>query len=261
MEERKLKEIEYYDKHAAQRLGQGFASRRQGDFEGFEPLNLSSYRFVYELLKNYCKPGTHALDYGCGNGIHSVLPASLGAKVVGIDLSELSLAIAKKRVEEAGVADRVSFSIMDCESLEFEDNFFDIVFDGGTFSSLDLHKAFPEIARVLKADGVLIGIETLGHNPITNWRRNMSKRTGRRTQWAAEHIFQMKDLGLAREYFGEVNAYFFHLFSWMAFPFAQKPGGKIFLKILQALESPLFHLPFLQPYCFKIVFLFQSPKR
>lgn len=261
MEERKLKEIEYYDKHASQGLRQDFASRRQGDFEGFEPLDLSSYQFVYELLKNYCKPGKHVLDYGCGNGIHSVLPAALGAEVVGIDLSEPSLAIAKKRVKEAGVAERVSFLVMDCERMEFPDSSFDIIFDGGTFSSLDLGKALPELTRVLKPNGAVIGIETLGHNPLTNLNRFISKKRRRRTEWAASHIFQMKDLELAKEYFGEVSAYFFHLFSWVAFPFAQKPGGKAFLRILQTLETPLLHVAFLQPYCFKIVFLFQSPKK
>ncbi|PIU24464.1 hypothetical protein COT12_00910, partial [Candidatus Berkelbacteria bacterium CG08_land_8_20_14_0_20_39_8] len=79
---------------------------------------------------------------------------------------------------------------MDCEKMEFPDNLFDIIFDGGTFSSIDLVKAYPELSRVLKPDGFLIGIETFGHNPFTNLKRKINKLIGKRTEWATAHIFR-----------------------------------------------------------------------
>lgn len=89
MEERKQKEIEFYDKQADKGLG---------DFEGFSPYALYSYKFLYSLLKDRCK-GKKILDYGCGNGIHSVFLAKCGGEVTAIDLSENQLDIAKERAE------------------------------------------------------------------------------------------------------------------------------------------------------------------
>ena len=85
---------------------------------------------------------------------------------------------------------------MNAEELEFPDNSFDIVIDGGTFSSLRLDVALKEIARILKPEGTVIGIETLGHNPLTNIKRVWNVARGTRTKWAADHIFKMRDLNV-----------------------------------------------------------------
>ena len=108
MEERKQKEIEYYNKKAEEWLRE---NRKQGvatDFEGFSPNLLSSFRFCYEYLKNKCQ-NKKLLDYGCGNGVHSIFPAKCGAEVIGIDLSEQSLKIAGERAKREGVEDKVRF--------------------------------------------------------------------------------------------------------------------------------------------------------
>jgi SAM-dependent methyltransferase len=255
MEERKIIEAEYYDRRIIEKTGKG------GDFEGFNPLVLSSLKFLYILLEKYCK-GKKVLDYGCGNGIHSAFPIKVGAeRVVGIDLSEKSLDIAKERTREAGVADRVEFKVMDCENLEFSPGSFDIILDGGTFSSLDLEKALPELARVLKPEGCLIGIETFGHNPLTNFKRKLNKMIGKRTGWAEGHIFSERYLELAKEYFGSVRVYYFHIISWVAFPFLNLPGGNILLGFFEGLDKLLFRFPFFKKYAFKVVFIFSNPKR
>src|SRR3989344_3529774 len=190
MEERKQKEIEYYDQKAEE-LSRGPVS---GDFEGFEPRILESYKFLYKLLKENCRDKL-VLDYGCGNGVHSFAPINFGAKkVIAIDLSEKSLEIARERAKKEGVGDKVEFILMDCEKMDFPAHYFDIILDGGAFSSLDLKKALPELARVLKPEGLLIGIETFGHNPLTNFKRKLNKITGKRTAWATEHILHTKDL-------------------------------------------------------------------
>ena len=44
MEERKEKEIEYYDKKAEEFLKEKFQKKWLGDFEGFEPQSLESFR-------------------------------------------------------------------------------------------------------------------------------------------------------------------------------------------------------------------------
>ena len=261
MEERKQKEIEYYDKQANGWLKEKSIKGWKADFEGFNPNLLSSFKFLYKILGEKCN-GKMVLDYGCGNGIHSIFPAKMGArKVIGIDLSEPQLLIAKKRAKQEVVEDKTEFLAMDCEKMEFPDNHFDIIFDGGTFSSLDLSKAFPELARALKPNGFLIGIETFGHNPFTNLKRKLNKIAKKRTDWAVNHIMKNKDLELAKGFFGKIEVYCFHLISWSAFPFLNLLGGRFLLKLLEKIDNfLLFIFPFFKKYCFKIVFVFSEPK-
>jgi len=261
LKERKQKEIEYYDKQAEKWLKETSNNKWKGDFERFNSPVLASFRFCYDWLKNHCR-NKKVLDYGCGNGIHSIFPTKMGAeKVIGIDLSEKSLEIARERAKREGLGEKIEFISMDCEKMEFPDNSFDIIFNGGTFSSLDLKKAYPELVRVLKPDGFLIGIETFGHNPILNLKRQINKITGKRTAWATEHIFQTKDLEEAKKYFNKIEKKFFHLISWISFPLLEFPGGKIFLKTLERIDEFLLKIPFLRKYSFKIVFVFSRPKK
>ena len=109
MEERKQKEIEYYDKKAESVLKEQSKEKIFGDFEGFKPQDLSSFRFLYKLLGNYCNDKL-VLDYGCGNGVHSAFPLEAGAKkVIAIDLSEKSLEIARNRLRKEGLKEKIEF--------------------------------------------------------------------------------------------------------------------------------------------------------
>lgn len=258
MEERKQKEIEYYNKKARD-YREHFSVI--GDFEGFRPQRLAAFRCLYQLLKKYSKDKV-ALDYGCGNGVHSLVPLRFGAqRVIGIDLSENQLALARKKAEAEGMGGKTEFLSMDCEKLEFPDNSFDLILDGGTFSSLDLDRALAELARVLKPNGLMVGIETFGHNPLTNFKRWLNKLTGRRTGWAASHIFQEKDLIRAKNYFNGIEVKYFHAVSWLALPFLNLPGSGFLLGILEFLDKLVFSLPFLRRYAFKVVFVFSRPKK
>jgi len=258
MELRKEKEIEYYEKQAQKQIK--INPSQLVDFEGFNPNNLDSFNFCHQLLKENCKDKI-ILDYGCGNGIHSAFLAELASKMIGIDLSENSLKIAKSRIEKINLSDKTEFLVMDCEKTNFENNIFDIIFDGGTFSSLDLSLVYPEIVRILKPEGALIGIETFGHNPLTNFKRKINKILGKRTGWAASHIFQDKDLKTAKEYFNKVEVYYFHLISWILIPFLKIPGFKFIFRVLETIEKKLLKINFLKKYSFKVVFIFSNPKK
>jgi len=238
MEIRKQKEIEHYD-HIARNPGRPMAN---ADIEGWQHFRFSSYRFCRAYLKNKCQ-SKKLLDYGCGNGLHSVFPARQGADVVGIDLSENSLKLARLHAQKLDLAEKTKFIKMDCEALEFSDNSFDIVWDGGTFSSLDIKKALSELARTLKPDGFILGIETLGHNPLFNFKRKINQWRGRRTRWAVDHIFKMADLKLAQKYFRNVKVKFFHL------------------TFIDWIDNLLLKIPWLKKYAFKIVFVFSRPKK
>lgn len=253
MEEYKQKEIEYYNKEAEEAGGQ---AKESGSLGGFDPSLLSSYKYLQKLVAENCR-GKSVLDFGCGMGIHIPSLAKVASEVTGIDLSGKSLQIAQNMIVEQNIQNAKTM-LMDAEKLNFPDASFDVVFDGGTFSSINLDKAILEIKRVLKPGGVLIGIETFGHNPLTNLKRLLNKKSGRRTEWATGHIVKEKDIAKIASNFGEKQVKYFHLISWLAFPVLNLPGGKVALKIGEALDVILSIIPFLRKYSFKIVFMFKK---
>ncbi|MDP3991299.1 MAG: class I SAM-dependent methyltransferase [Candidatus Colwellbacteria bacterium] len=260
MDLRKEREINHYDK-----LARGWQAKVTVhpklallDIEAINVMRMSSYQFLYKLLKRYV-PGKKVLDYGCGHGMHSIQIAKMGAKeVIGIDLSEESLKIAEERRMKYEVSN-VRFTKMDAEALEFPDNFFDIVFDGGTFSSIELEKGLQEIHHILKPGGLLIGIETLGHHPLANLKRWLNKKRGVRTFWAAAHIMKMGDLGLAKKYLDLEQIHFFHFVSLLTIPLQRLPGSRAACRIANGIDKILFKIfPSLKKYAFKAVFVFSK---
>lgn len=238
MELRKQKEIEHYDRQAQiNRL-----PNPKTNIEGWQPSQFSSYRFCQTYLENKCR-NKKLLDYGCGNGWRSILLGRAGSRVIGIDLSKNSLKLARALAKKLGLADKIKFLKMDCEQMTFPDDSFDIVWDGGTFSSLDIKKALPELARVLKPDGFVLGIETLGHNPFFNLNRKINQWRGRRTRWAVKHIFKIQDLKFTQKYFNKIETHFFHL------------------TMIEPIDKLLLRLSWLQKYAFKMVLVFSEPKK
>lgn len=82
-------------------------------------------------------------------------------RIVGFDLSEGMLSIARKKVEKNKEAQRVEFIQGDSENMPFEDNSFDaitVAFGVRNFETLEIGLA--EILRVLKPGGIFVVLET-----------------------------------------------------------------------------------------------------
>lgn len=261
LESYKQEEVRHYDELAKHWQQSSNSNKWDADAEYLAHGIFASYKFLEKWLKNNVRKGDALLDYGCGNGIHSILPAKLGARVTSIDLSSKSLAIARQRAKKEHVEKQIEFVEMDCERLAFKDRAFDIILDGGTFSSLDLQKAIPELARVLKPSGTLIAIETFGHNPLTNIKRKLNRLLGRRTGWAVNHILKTDDIEFIKQHFTNLQVHYFHLLSLIAFPFLSFTGGKLLLKTLEKIDTLLFKISFLQRYSFKVVIIASKPKK
>ncbi|RDE07292.1 SAM-dependent methyltransferase [Sphingomonas aracearum] len=70
------------------------------------------------VAKLAIEPGMRVLDIGCGwGGMALYIHAKTGAEVLGITLSEEQLKVARRRAQEAGVADKVRFELIDYRNL------------------------------------------------------------------------------------------------------------------------------------------------
>ncbi|MBC7426309.1 MAG: methyltransferase domain-containing protein [Bacteroidia bacterium] len=104
------------------------------------------------------------LDQGCGGGRYTVAWSLLGAKeCTGVDLSDIGLEDATKRVEAAKIKN-VSFVKSTVLNLPFEDDTFDIVYSNGVLHhTTDWKLGIAEQIRVLKPGG--FGWQYLIENP------------------------------------------------------------------------------------------------
>jgi len=98
------------------------------------------------------------LDAGAGSGDVAIELARVfpRAEVVGLDLSEPLLELARSSMEKAGLSDRLSFEKGDVQAMPFEDDSFDVVASLNTLHVVDDPVAMlDEIERVLAPNGML----------------------------------------------------------------------------------------------------------
>ncbi|KRL00875.1 demethylmenaquinone methyltransferase [Liquorilactobacillus capillatus] len=110
------------------------------------------------------QPGDFVLDLCCGTGDLTIdLAEKVGPSghVVALDLSEEMLKLAKKKIEAAHLAGRVTLVTGDSMQLPFEDSYFDIVTIGfGLRNVPDADQVLREMTRVLRNDGQVACLET-----------------------------------------------------------------------------------------------------
>ncbi len=97
--------------------------------------------------------GKDILELGCGAAQWSIALARLGARPVGIDLSERQLEHARRLMAEAGL----DFPLIhgSAEHVPLPDASFDIVFcDHGAMTFADPYRTVPEAARLLRSGGL-----------------------------------------------------------------------------------------------------------
>ncbi len=108
--------------------------------------------------------GRHVLDIGCGlggNAIYLAKTYSL-AHITGFDVEQQVIDAAEKLVDEAQLADRVSFLRGNPGPLPFDDASFDMVFSKDAIIHVpDKEAMFVEIFRVLRPGGVFAASDWL----------------------------------------------------------------------------------------------------
>jgi len=120
-----------------------------------ENMAFVNYRLIADAR---LRPGQRVLDLGSGTGCPALLAAQAvghGGSVVGLDLAERMLAVARRKAATLGLSN-VTFQTADITTLPFEPASFDAVISRFCFMFLpEIPKALAEIVRVLKPAGYL----------------------------------------------------------------------------------------------------------
>lgn len=126
--------------------------------QGDEDLATAQIRKIDHILtKLQVKPGNTLLDIGCGWGALVLRAAQhFGARCVGITLSENQYLLARERVAEAGLADRIEIRLQDYREVTGS---FDRITSVGMFEHVGLKHLpayFAKINALLAEDGLVM---------------------------------------------------------------------------------------------------------
>ncbi len=99
-----------------------------------------------DFIKRYVRPGARVLDAGCGPGRFTAVAAQLGATVTALDISERQLELAKQRVGEAKMLERV-------------DAFVHADISGSNVTTFEGSAALSEVATDPKAWETIVSLE------------------------------------------------------------------------------------------------------
>ena len=106
------------------------------------------------IKKNIKKSKIKILEIGCGTGNNVWFMAREGYSTYGIDISKSAIKVAKKRLKRDGL--RAKLRVCNFVNLPFDDNFFDLVIDRASLTTVNIsvaEQSIAEIERVIKPGG------------------------------------------------------------------------------------------------------------
>ncbi len=116
--------------------------------------------YAYSLLGDL--RGRLVVDFGCGSGDNALVLARRGARVVGVDISEALLQLARRRVEANNrrvallLEGRANFVAGSAHDLPLTDGSVDVVLGIAILHHLDLAATSREVRRILRTGGLAV---------------------------------------------------------------------------------------------------------
>ena len=119
-------------------------------------------RRAFQMLPELDQP--RILDVGCGSGVPTIELARLSdGQIIGLDIDPSLLDQLTKKIEEAGLLDRVKTLKRSMLGLDFPDESFDLIWAEGSIVRIGFERGLKEWRRFLKPHGFLVV-----HDEITN---------------------------------------------------------------------------------------------
>jgi ubiquinone/menaquinone biosynthesis C-methylase UbiE len=144
-----------HDFWQANPCGTRFAQGEAGTREFFDAVERHRYRtesHIREVVGFDRWRGRDVLEVGCGLGTDGINFARAGAAYTGIDLTEASIELVRRRFEIEGLD--ANLKVADAENLPFADASFDLVYSHGVLHHTpDTARAIDELYRVLRPGG------------------------------------------------------------------------------------------------------------
>lgn len=255
LEERKRQEREFHNvreeaRKADEAEHDAFYTNRR-----FYSIAGRSRNYLDGWLQDNC-PGAEVLDYCCGTGEMAIRAARLGARVTGIDISDVSIESAAEAARAEGLEDRCTFIAGDAEATGFPDNSFDVIIATGVLHHVDLDAAYKEMSRILRPGGKAVCVEAMNHNPIIMWYRRRTPHL--RTAYEVDHILGVDDIRKASDYFGSISSRFFHLAGIAAIPLLGTPLFKPALGVFNLADDVLLRIPFIRRQAWQAIFTLEN---
>ncbi len=239
--EENLREKEFHNK---------LQSKKKGRFEAIfykaiHNLNEDYFKYLQQVTNN-----SEVLDYGCGIGSSVERVAqNKPRKIVGIDISEVSINKAKKKAEELNIA--VDYKVDNCEKTNLESDSFDVVYGSGILHHLQFDKCLDEIHRLLKSKGSLVFIEPLGTNPLINLYRKLTPNS----RSIDEHPLLAKDFEYINKKFFETKIKYYGFLTLVFFPFYKNPENSKIFKFLATLDQYLFKFKIFKIFSWSVLII------
>ncbi len=136
--------------------------REDGDFSALHALSPIRMRYITQHIQHHLGVGVppfRILDIGCGGGLVAVPLARLGHNVVGIDMVEESIAVARTYAQQSGITG-VDYRCCSVEKLEAEPQF-DVVMALEVLEHVANVPLFLQSAAALLKPGGLFFLSTI----------------------------------------------------------------------------------------------------
>jgi len=110
---------------------------------------------AFRMLPDMDKP--RILDIGCGTGSPTMELARLSdGQIIGLDIDQLALDKLNKKIEQAGLSDRVKTVKRSMFEMDFPEEHFDIIWSEGAIARMGFTRGLTEWGRFLKINGCLV---------------------------------------------------------------------------------------------------------